>query len=165
MSLASAPRYGPDVPRERTLRLAAGIVALLGIGVAAYITIADAAGGAPACLAGGHGCTTVTQSRYSQLAGINVSVLGIAGYAALLASAAAPGDAGRVGGLLLALVGFGFSAYLTYLELFVVDAICQWCVASACLMTVLLVVNGLRMFGYTGRNDLAAESEPRRRTV
>ena len=39
---------------------------------------------------------------------------------------------------LLALVGFGFSAYLTYLELFVIDAICQWCVASAVLMTILL---------------------------
>ena len=36
---------------------------------------------------------------------------------------------------MLALVGFGFSAYLTYLELFVIDAICQWCVASAVLMT------------------------------
>ena len=41
----------------------------------------------------------------------------------------------------LALVGFGFSAYLTYLELFVIDAICQWCVASAALMTLLLGVN------------------------
>ena len=41
----------------------------------------------------------------------------------------------------MALVGFGFSAYLTYLELFVIDAICQWCVASAVLMTLLLVVN------------------------
>jgi uncharacterized membrane protein len=142
-----------EVPRERTLRLAAGIVALVGIGVAIYITIADAGGGAPACLAGGHGCATVAQSRYSHLAGINVSVLGIVGYVLLLAAAAAPGDAGRVGGLLLALVGFGFSAYLTYLELFVIDAICQWCVASACLMTLLLVVNGLRMLGYTGRDS------------
>ena len=149
-----------DVPRERTLRLVAGVLATVGIGVATYITIADAGGGAPACLAGGHGCATVAESRYSHLAGINVSVLGIAGYVGLLAAAAAPGDAGRVGGLLLALVGFGFSAYLTYLELFVIDAICQWCVASACLMTLLLVVNGLRMFGHAGRDELAAASEP-----
>jgi hypothetical protein len=37
-------------------------------------------------------------------------------------------------------VGFGFSAYLTYLELFVIDAICQWCVASAVLMTALFAL-------------------------
>jgi uncharacterized membrane protein len=148
------------VPGERTLRLAAGILALCGIGVATYITVADAGGGAPACVAGGHGCATVAQSRYSHLAGLDVAVLGIAGYVGLLAAAALPGDAGRVGGLLLALVGFGFSAYLTYLELFVIDAICQWCVASACLVTLLVVVNGLRMFGYAGRDALAAAGEP-----
>jgi hypothetical protein len=64
------------VPSERTLRLAAAVLAVCGIGVAAYITIADAGGGAPACLAGGHGCETVANSRYSHLAGINVAVLG-----------------------------------------------------------------------------------------
>jgi uncharacterized membrane protein len=144
------------VPRERTLRLIAGLLATCGIGVATYIAIADAGGGAPGCLAGGHGCATVTDSRYSHLAGISVAALGIVGYIALLAAAAAPGDAGRVGGLLLALVGFGFSAYLTYLELFVIDAICQWCVASAFLMTLLLLVTGLRMFAYTGRDESAA---------
>jgi hypothetical protein len=67
-------------------------------------------------------------------------VIGIAGYVVLLLAAAVPGDAGRFGGFLTALVGFGFSAYLTYLELFVIDAICQWCVASAVLMTLSLAV-------------------------
>src|SRR5215212_1329375 len=142
------------MPSERTLRGIAAALALAGIGVATYITVADAGGGAPACLAGGHGCATVANSHYSRLAGIDVSVFGIVGYVALLLAAAAPGDAGRVAGLLLALVGFGFSAYLTYLELFVIDAICQWCVASACLMTLLLIANACRMFAYAGR-DLA----------
>src|SRR4051794_21614423 len=104
--------------RERTLRVAAGVLAVLGIGVATYITIADAGGGAPVCLAGGHGCATVANSHYSHLAGINVSVLGIAGYVGLLLAAATPGDIGRLAGLLVALVGFAFSVYLTYLELF-----------------------------------------------
>jgi uncharacterized membrane protein len=148
------------VPSERTLRLAAAVLAVCGIGVATYITIADAGGGAPACLAGGHGCETVANSRYAHLAGINVAVLGIGGYIALLAAALAPKDLGRFAGLLLALVGFGFSAYLTYLELFVIDAICQWCVASACLMALLLVVNAWRMFGYAGRDRLPAIGEP-----
>ena len=147
------------MPRERTLRLAAAALAICGVGVAAYLTVADAGGGAPACLAGGHGCATVAQSRYSHLAGIDVAVLGIIGYVALFALAVLPGDTARIGGLLVALIGFGFSAYLTYLEIFVIDAICQWCVASACLMTLLLVVNAWRMFGYVGREELAAAGE------
>jgi uncharacterized membrane protein len=148
------------MPSERVLRTAAAVVALCGIGVATYITIADAGGGAPACLAGGHGCETVTNSRYSHLGGINVAALGIGGYVALLLAAAVPGDAGRLGGLLIALVGFGFSVYLTYLELFVINAICQWCVASACLMTLLLVLNASRTFAYAGRDLPAPASEP-----
>jgi uncharacterized membrane protein len=135
---------------ERTLRLCAAGLAIVGIGVATYITIADAGGGAPACLAGGHGCATVASSRYSHIAGINVAVFGIAGYVVLLAAALARGDVARFGGFAAALVGFGFSAYLTYLELFVIDAICQWCVASAVLMTVLLVLNATRAFRYVG---------------
>ena len=44
-----------------------------------------------------------------------------------------------------ALVGFGFSAYLTYRELFSIHAICQWCVASAVLMTLLAIVTVWRL--------------------
>jgi uncharacterized membrane protein len=138
------------MPSERALRVALGVVATLGLGVATYITIADAGGGSPVCLAGGHGCETVAQSHYSHLAGINVAVLGIGGYVLLLAVAVARGDAARFGGLMVALVGFGFSAYLTYLELFVIDAICQWCVASALLMTVAFVLSAMRALGYGG---------------
>jgi uncharacterized membrane protein len=137
---------------ERYLRIAAVILALAGIGVATYIAIAEGGGGAPKCLAGGHGCETVAKSHYAHLAGINVAVIGIFGYVALLAAAIVPGDAGRFGGFLLALVGFGFSAYLTYLELFVIDAICQWCVASAVLMSLSLAVAATRAFIYAGRD-------------
>jgi uncharacterized membrane protein len=144
---------------ERALRIAAAVIAIVGIGVATYITIADSGGGAPACIAGGTGCTTVANSPYSHVAGINVAVFGIVGYVFLLAAAATPGDAGRFGGLVLSLVGFGFSAYLTYLELFVIEAICQWCVASAILMTVLLLINAARAFSYAGA-ELAAASTP-----
>ena len=63
-------------------------------------------------------------------------MIGIAGYVLILASAAVPGEPGRFGGFVTAMIGFGFSLYLTYLELFVIDAICQWCVASAVLMTL-----------------------------
>ena len=66
-----------------------------------------------------------------------MALLGVVGYALILASLALPGELGRSAGALLALVGFGFSAYLTWVELFDIDAVCQWCVASAVLMTAL----------------------------
>ena len=137
---------------ERNLRIAAFILALAGIGVATYIAIAESGGGAPKCLAGGGGCETVAHSQYSHLAGINVAVIGILGYVVLLLAALVPGDPGRFGGFLAALIGFGVSLYLTYLELFVIDAICQWCVASAILMTLSLAVAATRAFAYTGRD-------------
>ena len=139
------------MPTERNLRILAAALAVIGIGVATYIVIADSGGGAPKCLAGGSGCETVADSSYSHLAGINVAVFGFFGYALLFAAALVPGDTGRFGGFLTALIGFGFSAYLTYLELFVIDAVCQWCVGSAVVMALSLAVAATRAFAYTGR--------------
>jgi len=133
------------------LRAIATFVAVFGIGVATYITIADSGGGAPACLAGGGGCETVADSSYSHILGINVAVFGIVGYVLLVAAALLRGDAARMAGFGISLAGFGFSVYLTYLELFKIEAICQWCVASAVLMTILFGLNAVRMVGYVGR--------------
>jgi uncharacterized membrane protein len=147
------------MPSERTLRGAAAVIALIGVGVSIYITIADSGGGAPLCVAGGNGCQTVANSSYSHLFGVNVAVFGIGGYLMLIGAALVPGDAGRFAGLLLALAGFGFSAYLTYLELFVIDAICQWCVASAVLMALELGINAVRAIGYTGA-EIRTDAQP-----
>ncbi len=149
-------------PSEATLQRLATLVAVLGIGVATYIAIADAGGGAPTCLAGGSGCETVANSSYSHVAGVNVAVFGIAGYVLLLICSALRGDAARFAGFGLALAGFGFSVYLTYIELFKIEAICQWCVASAALMTVLLVVNAARVIGYVGSEGSGGRAEPAR---
>lgn len=138
-------------PQEGTLRVAATFVAAFGIGVATYIAIADAGGGSPVCLAGGTGCQTVADSSYSHLLGVNVAVFGIVGYVVLLIAALLRGDVARMTGFLAALAGFGFSIYLTYLELFVIDAVCQWCVASAVLMTILFGLNAVRMLVYVGK--------------
>jgi uncharacterized membrane protein len=132
------------------LRIAAAVLALAGIGVATYIAIAESGGRAPKCLAGGSGCETVADSKYAHLAGVNVAVIGIVGYVLVFVAAIVPGDPGRFGGFLTALIGFGFSLYLTYLELFVIDAICQWCVASAILMALSLAVAATRAFAYAG---------------
>jgi len=138
-------------PAEGTLQRISTAVAALGIGVATYVAIANAGGDAPACIAGSEGCATVTNSRYSKLIGINVAVFGIVGYALLLTAAVLRGDGARMGGFAISLAGFGFSVYLTYLELWVIDAICQWCVVSAILMTILFGLNTVRMIRYAGR--------------
>ncbi|HYP54697.1 MAG TPA: vitamin K epoxide reductase family protein [Solirubrobacterales bacterium] len=140
-----------SVPAEGTLQRAATFLATFGVGVAAYIAIAAADGGAPACLAGGGGCERVAESSHSELLGISVAVIGIVGYALLLGAALLRGDGARMGGFLLGLVGFGYSVYLTWLELFVIDAICQWCVVSAVLMTALFAVSAARMVTYVGK--------------
>jgi uncharacterized membrane protein len=129
---------------DRRLAYAVAIIALIGLGVASYLTYVHYAGSAPVCLSSG-GCEKVQTSHYSKLAGIPVSVLGLVGYAGLLASLLVPGENGLFAGALIALTGFGFSAYLTYLELFKIHAICQWCVASAVLMALLAVVTVLRL--------------------
>jgi uncharacterized membrane protein len=138
-------------PAEGTLRKGATFVAAFGIGVAAYIAIAEAGGDSPICVAGGSGCRTVAESSYSHLLGVNIAIFGIAGYVLLLAAALLGGDAARMAGFGISLAGFGYSVFLTYLEIFKIEAICQWCVASAVLMTILFGLNAIRMVGYVGR--------------
>ena len=134
---------------DRRLRLAALVLAVIGLGVAAYLTYVHYEDIRPVCGLGGD-CVKVQTSEWSKLAGIKVAVLGLVGYAVILVSLLIPGEEALIAGALTALVGFGFSAYLTYLELFVIDAICQWCVASAALMTLLLAVTAARAFRYVG---------------
>jgi len=137
-------------PAEGTLRSIATFAAAVGVGIAIYIAIADSGGGSPVCLGGSHGCETVANSSYSHLLGVNISIFGVLGYLLLLGAAILRGDGARMGGFVVALVGFGYSVFLTYLELFVIEAVCQWCVFSAILMTALFAVNAVRMVRYVG---------------
>ena len=95
----------------------------------------------PACLAGGTGCETVAKSSYSHILGINVSIIGLAGWLLILGTVLWGNDYARLGGFLFTLGGFGFSIYLTYLEIWKIEAICQWCVANATLMTIAFLLN------------------------
>ena len=92
----------------------------------------------------GGGCHTVQQSEYSELAGIPVAVLGLVAYATLLVAAILPGPLGRALGLFTAVVGVGFSAWLTYAELVLIEAVCAWCVSSAVLITLALILTAWR---------------------
>jgi len=145
---------------ETVLRIALGAVAAAGLAVSAYLTAVRAAGDAPSCVVGG-GCKTVQESEYSELAGIPVAVLGLLAYGALLVAALLPGPPGRALGLFTALVGFGFSAWLTYAELVLIEAICAWCVTSAVLITLALVLTVVRAAqGGSGREGSARRSGP-----
>jgi uncharacterized membrane protein len=135
----SAPRR----PLERRLTIAIGVLCLVGLGIAGYLTYVHYAGLKVLCLSSG-GCETVQASTYAKLAGIPVPVLGLVGYVSILCSLAVRGELGRMAGFGFALVGFGFSAYLTYRELFTIKAICQWCVGSAVVMTLLLILTAVR---------------------
>ncbi len=124
------------MPARRTSML---VLVLIGTAIAGYLTYVHYAGLKPLCLAGG-GCETVQSSRYSKLAGIPVALLGLITYLAILAARLARGELAVLATAALTLTGFGFSAYLTYRELFTIHAICQWCVASAVCMTALAVL-------------------------
>jgi uncharacterized membrane protein len=144
VATASRPTAAPSSATDRRLWIGAIVVAVIGLGIAAYLTYVHYAKLKPLCLSSG-ACETVQSSRYSKLAGIPVPVLGLVGYIGILISLGVRGDLGRVAGAGFALIGFGFSAYLTYREIFTIKAICQWCVGSAIAMTVLAVIMTVRL--------------------
>jgi uncharacterized membrane protein len=131
--------------KQRRLRIASLVIAGLGIAIATYLTYVHYAGLQPICAGGSHGCERVQSSSYATVGGVPVAVLGLIGYVSIAGALLAPGDGARLAAAALTVVGFGFSAYLTYLELFVINAICQWCVSSAVLLTVLVVLSVWRL--------------------
>jgi uncharacterized membrane protein len=121
------------------LRLAMLALAVLGAAVASYLTYVHYAGIKPACTAG-TSCVKVQTSEWSKLADVPVALLGLIGYIAILASLLLPDrEETRLATLALTLIGFGFSGYLTYRELFSIHAICEWCVSSAVILTFLFI--------------------------
>ena len=138
------------------LPVATAVLALAGIGIAGYLTWVHYAGLDPDCVGGGGGCEQVQASRWSELAGIPVALIGLIAYTTILASLALPEELGRSVAAFVSLVGFGFSAWLTYVELEKIDAVCQWCVASALVMTALAAVSVTRLLRGAERGVLAA---------
>lgn len=126
---------GPD-----KLAIAQIVIAVAGLIVATYLTIIDYSDVKPLCTGFG-GCTSVQSSPYAFIGPIPVALLGVLGYIALLALRLARGRLSSewdgylpLFALSVSLIGVLYSAYLTYLEAFVILAWCPWCVASAILM-------------------------------
>jgi len=122
------------------------VLALLGLGVAAYLSFVEVTGTMAVCGPVGD-CNTVQQSPYARVAGVvPVGLLGVLGYVLLLAAwvvaVAGPARHGPFARVVLwgaALLGTAFSVYLTFLEPFVIGATCAWCVTSALVITLLLL--------------------------
>ncbi len=126
----------------RALRTTLIVLTTIGLGVAGYLSYVHYSGAAPVCSIKGNPCSQVQKSQYSLLAGVPVALIGLIGYVAILASLLAPeGELARFATMALTLGGFGFSAYLTYREAFTLHKICEWCVSSAAIMTVLMCLS------------------------
>ena len=129
-------------------RQVAALLALVGLMLAIYLTMYHyGLVGSLAC--GGSGeCEKVQGSRYADFLGLPVALYGVAGYLALLIVALAGlqgrgADSPTPSRLLALLSGIGvlFTLYLTYLELFVIHAICKWCVGSAVIIVLIFAVS------------------------
>jgi uncharacterized membrane protein len=126
-------------------RMSAAFLSLAGLFISGYLYLYKI--GKIGSLACGTGdCETVQLSSWSRFAGLDVSLIGVLGYAGLLGfslAALQPGLASQrwPATLLAALAGLGvaFTGYLTYLELFVIHAVCRWCVASGVIIVAIFV--------------------------
>lgn len=129
----------------RRLLQGIGLLAVIGLGISLYLTYIYTSNGVAICLGSG-GCETVQHSPYAWILGIPIPTLGAGAYFLILILALAVGRGGdRQETLLLglfgtSLIGLLFSAYLTYLELFVIHAICLWCVVSAIVQVFLFIL-------------------------
>ncbi|MBK8619059.1 MAG: vitamin K epoxide reductase family protein [Anaerolineales bacterium] len=121
---------------------------VIGFGVAGYLAYVETSQVTAVCGPVGD-CNTVQQSEYARLFGIlPIGVLGLLGYVAIsiswiLARYTRGWHADMASISLFATIVFGtlFSAYLTFLEPFVIGATCTWCLTSAILMTVLMLLS------------------------
>ena len=130
---------------DRALRLLVALVALAGVVLAGYLTSAHYADASLVCPVGG-GCETVQESEYAEIAGVPVAVLGLGAYVVLLALVLWDAPAARVAAAAIALVGVLFSAYLLVVQLFVLDAVCVWCLVNDVLIApALAVLTALRL--------------------
>lgn len=145
-------------------RRAIAVLALFGALDATYLLLGKIGliGGYVCTVSGG--CEVVNTSAYSEILGIPVAAIGLLGYLAIVAAALAAIQprwlAERRPDVLLSLlagVGVAFSLYLTYAELFILRAVCQWCIVSQLIIIVIFVLAlvGLRIPVSNSRHSMS----------
>ena len=128
---------------ERTLRLVGAALAALGAAITGYLLYVRETGGELVCTTGG--CDTVQSSAYAEVLGVPVAALGLMGFLALLVTALGRGDLARLSQATIGLAAFTFSGYLLIVQLAVIDAVCQWCLATDVLTTAIAALALLRL--------------------
>jgi uncharacterized membrane protein len=128
---------------ERAVRVTSAVLALLGTAVAGYLLYVRQTGAVLACVTGG--CETVQTSRYAEIFGVPVAALGVVGYLTVLGAAIARGELARLTQATVALSALVFSAYLLFVQLHLIGAICQWCLVSDVLTTAIAAEALLRL--------------------
>lgn len=131
---------------DRRLRIGVALLAAVGAGIAGYLLFARLTGAPVACSTGG--CETVQSSRYAEVLGFPVAGLGLAAYLAVLATAGGSGATVRASGAAIALSAVAFSAYLVVVQVAVIERICEWCLASDGVFTLLALATVLRLRPY-----------------
>jgi uncharacterized membrane protein len=131
--------------RRDALRNVLIVLAVIGIALAGYLTYVHYANIQVACVQGHNECEAVQTSVYSKLAGVPVALLGLIGYIVILGTLLVrQSETTRLATLAIALGGWGFSVYLTYREVFSLEKICEWCVGSAILLTIIMLLSAWR---------------------
>ncbi|GAB4432765.1 MAG: hypothetical protein Kow002_20530 [Anaerolineales bacterium] len=126
------------------------ILTILGLAVSIYMTIYKATSNDALCLGSGD-CSVVNASRFSEIYGIPVATVGIAGYFAILLIHyfERRDEFFKKNGPLaifgMALTGFVFTVYLIYVEIAIIKALCPFCVASQTFMTIIFIISMIRL--------------------
>jgi uncharacterized membrane protein len=135
---------------EKRLSQIAIVLTIIGLLVSIYMTIYKITSNDSMCVGSGD-CKTVNASRYAEVYGIPVAVLGVAGYSAILAVLfleRRPGFFQENGSLLffgLSLTGFLFTLYLIFVEVALIKAYCPFCITSQTVMTIIFIISVVRL--------------------
>jgi uncharacterized membrane protein len=123
---------------ERVFRFAVALLALIGAGIAGYLTYTHFKGTPPVCLTSG--CEAVQNSRWSKLVGIPVALLGLLAYLSIVATTVVRHPLAKQAGATLAVTALGFNAYLLYIQAEKIGRYCTWCVSNEIVSTLLAPV-------------------------
>jgi uncharacterized membrane protein len=123
---------------ERYLRWAVAVLALVGAGIAGYLTYTRFFGLEPVCPTSG--CEIVQNSRWSTLLGIPVALLGLLTYLSIFTSTQIRHPLVKQAGAMVALVALGFNAYLLYIQEHEIGHYCTWCVSNEVVSLILAPV-------------------------
>jgi len=125
------------------LRTPIAAACVVGLAIAAYLTYVHSVHTSPVCTTGG--CEKVQKSKYAELGGVPVALLGLIAYVTLFGLAFVRGMNAATAGVFVAAVGVVFSGYLLWAQLDPIDAICQWCLGNDVTIAVVAALYVVRL--------------------